>query len=253
MTTCGDAGGFADGARAGARPGHRGDADSAEVPPGGSRVPARPQRLPSGTGENAGTLGPEREARPGPGHTGRPLGPSSRRRLCPALPGDPARPASSVRAPAPVPGALSSPVSLSLRRPIHPCPHPPRAPRPGPRLAGTGSGPWRRGVVCQAPAFRYGVIPRTFLEAPAGHSTKPRGSAVPCSHFSAAKGRFRFQPKTNVSLVSTIALTAQETEAGYGSSPQTPGALGIPCRAFLKTRAPGTPQTNGQQDLRSGG
>lgn len=92
MTTCGDAGGFADGARAGARPGHRGDTDSAEVPPGGSRVPARPQRLPSGTGENAGTLGPEWEACPGPGHTGRPLGPSSRCRLCPALPGDPARP-----------------------------------------------------------------------------------------------------------------------------------------------------------------
>lgn len=128
MTTCGDAGSFADGARAGARPGHRGDADSAEVPPGGSRVPARPQRLPSGIGENAGTLGPEREARPGPGHTGRPLGPSSRRRLCPALPGDPARPASSVRALAPVPGALSSPVSLSLRRPIHPCPPPTASP-----------------------------------------------------------------------------------------------------------------------------
>lgn len=253
MTTCGDAGGFADGARAGARPGHRGDADSAEVPPGGSRVPARPQRLPSGTGENAGTLGPEREARPGPGHTGRPLGPSSRRRLCPALPSDPARPASSVRAPAPVPGALSSPVSLSLRRPIHPCPthREPHGQGHGSlaQALAPGEGAWSVRHLPSGKGSSRGPSSRP----PAGHSTKPRGSAVPCSHFSAAKGRFRFQPKTKVSLVSTIALTAQETEAGYGSRPQTPGALGIPCRAFLKTRAPGTPQTNGQQDLRSGG
>lgn len=164
-TTCGDAGGFADGARAGARPGHRGDADSAEVPLAAPGSPPALRGCRRGQGRTQAHWDPSGRPVPAPAT---PAAPSVRPHGadCPALPGDPARPASSVRAPAPVPGALSSPVSLSLRRPIHPCPHPPRAPRPGPRLAGTGSGPWRRGVVCQAPAFRYGVISRTFLEAP---------------------------------------------------------------------------------------
>lgn len=141
MTTCGDAGGFADGARAGARPGHRGDADSAEVPPGGSRVPARPQRLPSGTGENAGTLGPEREARPGPGHTGRPLGPSSRRRLCPALPRSARRP----RSPRQLrPGPGPRPRCPLLPRQPEPSPADPSAPPPTASPTARATARWHR-------------------------------------------------------------------------------------------------------------
>lgn len=85
--------------------------------------------------------------------------------------------------------------------------------------------------------------------------TRQAGTALAplsSSSWEVLQGQFRFQPKMEVFLVSITALPTQETEAGHSSTPQTRETLRIPCRAFLKTRAPRTPQTNWQQDLRSG-